>query len=331
MRIKAFAALIRTSIEKKKKVLAVSAPGIGKTETVVTVCQELNVPCILMHPAISDPTDFKGLPSVGSNKQEAVFLPFGELVSLIKANTRTVCFIDDIGQAPMGVQAPLMQLIHGGHLNGVKISEEVVFMGATNDVNQMSGVSGLIEPLKSRWDSIVKVDYNADDFTQWLIAKDFSPECVAFVRTFPNKISDFKASKDMTNSPCPRTVAAMFRWHDDGVNDLEVFEGAAGRGIAAEFTAFLKLMNDLPNLDDIMLNPDKVAVPTEPSLLYAVAGGLACKVDEHNFDKALRYIQRCPQKKYEVLFTKDSIDRNKKIGSCRAFQHWAAKNANVIM
>jgi len=332
MRIKQFKELLKVSIPARKKILAVSQPGIGKTETVLAVASELKMPCVLMHPAISDPTDFKGMPALSKNGKEALFVPFGDLVTLIEAKEPLICFIDDIGQSPMGVQAPLMQLLHGRRLNGVEISENVIFIGATNDVNQNSGVSGLIEPLKSRWDSILRIDYNPDDFCQWLLDKNFPPECVAFVRSFPGEICPpFKATKDMTNSPCPRTVAAMFRWYADGVNDLEVFEGSCGKGLSAQFVAFLQLMDKLPSLDAILLNPDKVEVPTEASMRYAVACGLSHRADEHNFERALRYIKRITEKKYEVLFCRDALSKNKKIAECRAFLDWATKNANVMI
>ena len=248
--------LLRTSIPAKQRVLIKGEPGIGKSDIVAKVCKEVGADLIIQHPAVSDPTDFKGMPALA--KGGAEFLPFGDLRRLIDADKLTVCFQDDIGQAAPSVQAALMQLNQARQVNGHKISDHVVFLGATNDTKHAAGVSGMIEPLKSRWDAIVELNVNLDDWIDWAIAHDVSSEIVAFIRFRPSLLSDFKPTKELTNSPSPRTWAAVARWFKLGVTSLEVMEGAIGKGAASEFAAFLGLLKKCPDLDDIIAHPEKI-------------------------------------------------------------------------
>src|SRR5438045_1091601 len=153
------------AIQQGIRVLIKSAPGAGKSEIVAQVATEENCDLIISHPAISDPTDYKGLPANVNGKAE--FLPYGQLRRLIEAKRKTVCLFDDIGQAPNAVQASLMQVVQAREIDGQKISDFVTFIGATNDTTHQAGVSGMIEPLKSRWDSIVKLDFDLDDWCEW--------------------------------------------------------------------------------------------------------------------------------------------------------------------
>src|SRR6266404_5112144 len=119
------------SINSRRRVLVKGKPGIGKSDFVSHAAQSVGAELVLMHPSISDPTDYKGMPALTANGTEAHFLPFGDLSRLCKTRKLTVAFLDDIGQAAPAVQAALMQLILARSVNGTTISPEVVFVGAT--------------------------------------------------------------------------------------------------------------------------------------------------------------------------------------------------------
>ena len=175
--------VLKDAIQNREQLLIVGPPGIGKSDLVKQVCQELNADVIISHPAVSDPTDYKGLPSKAEGGDHASFLPFGETWQAINANKLTVWFIDDLGQSSEAVQKALMQLLLGRRLNGHLLSDKVVFVGATNDVGQRAGVTGLLEPVKSRWDSIVHLEPNLDDWCSWAFSNNMPPELIAFLRS----------------------------------------------------------------------------------------------------------------------------------------------------
>lgn len=322
--------LLTTAIRHGRRVLIKGKPGVGKSDIVGQVTAELGADLILMHPAISDPTDFKGLPAVWPGGEEAHFLPFGDLSRLCKATKQTVAFLDDIGQAPPAVQAALMQLVLARSVNGTKIADCVTFVGATNDTSHMAGVSGMIEPLKSRWDTIVELEVSLDDWCDWAIDHAMPAELIAFIRFRPALLSDFKPTKELRNSPSPRGWASVGSWLAVSVKDLEVFAGAVGEGPAVEFLSFLDMYASLPSLDAILLDPDGAEVPDKPGALFAVSTGLARKATPSSLERILRYTARLP-KEFDVLTVRDAIRLSKALTSTPAFVTWATKNSSVLL
>src|SRR5271156_3640100 len=143
--------LLSHTIPARMAGLICSGPGTGKSSIGEQACGEADADCIVMHPVVSDPTDFKGMPWVGDGG--ATFLPFGDLQKLVNATKLTACFIDDLGQATPAVQAAAMQLILARTINGHRVSGQVVFIAATNRRTDRAGVSGILEPVKSRFDA----------------------------------------------------------------------------------------------------------------------------------------------------------------------------------
>lgn len=323
---------IQFAIANRFNYLITGQPGIGKTDIVKHAAKLANAGVLLMHPVVSDPTDFKGMPYVDGKKQEASFLPFSDLKKLIDAKTKLVCFIDDIGQSAATVQAALMQLILGGKINGFDISEHVVFIAATNRKQDKAAVSGILEPVKSRFHSIIELDVDADDWVQWALTEGNMPtELISFIRFRPTMLNIFKPTKEMVNSPIPRTVANVGKMQNAGMPrglEYELIQGAAGEAFAAEYTGYLKVYRNLPNIDQILMT-GQGDVPTEPAVLFAVSGVLASRMTELNADNAFNYINQLPS---EIGFAtgKDAVTKNKNIANTRAFINWASDKGNIL-
>src|SRR5204862_2880106 len=118
MRAQQMRAFLAHSFQHRQKPLIKGKPGIGKTDIVTQACEDIDAQLYISHPAVSDPTDYKGMPAIVDAGTRAEFLPFGDLNKLIQANKLTVSFLDDLGQASNAVQAAVMQLVHGRQVNG---------------------------------------------------------------------------------------------------------------------------------------------------------------------------------------------------------------------
>jgi hypothetical protein len=325
-------ASLQFSLEHRFNLLIVGAPGIGKTEIVNQACSDAGMQMIVSHPVVSDPTDYKGLPFV-VNGDTADFLPFGDLRKLIEATEDTVFFLDDIGQAPPSVQAAAMQLLLARRINGHKVSEHVRFIAATNRRQDRAGVQGVLEPVKSRFASILHLETDPEDWIKWALSKDLPTELVAFIRFRPDLLSDFKPTNDMVNSPSPRTVAFVGQMMQKQLpHELEyaMISGATGEGFAIEFKAFLDIYRNLPNPDLIILSPDEIDVPEDPSTLYALSGALARKAGPQNFANIIKYTNRMPAE-FSVLTVKDAVNRNQGLTSTRPFIEWASQHSDVLL
>lgn len=325
--------LLVFAIKNKISILIKGIPGIGKTDIVHAATTEVDADMIVTHPVVSDPTDYKGLPFAGKDNT-AHFLPFGDLQRLIDAKKPTVFFMDDIGQAPASVQAALMQLILARQINGHKISENVTFIGATNRREDKAGVSGLLEPVKSRFRTIVELDVDTDDWCEWAIDNDLPTELVAFIRWRPELLTKFVASKDIVNTSSPRTVTAVGNWQKNGLPkamEFEVFKGAAGEGFATEYMGFLKVFRELPSFEEIVMNPKSVPLPKEPSQQYAVSGLLSGRMSEQNIESCLTYLNRMESKEIEVCTIKYAVKRDISIAKTKSYIGWSTKNAKFFL
>lgn len=323
---------LQFAIQNKFPVMITGKPGIGKTSIVEQASEAAGADLIVSHPVVSDPTDYKGLPFPGTDGT-AHFLPFGELNRLIQAEKPTVFFLDDLGQAPSSVQAGCMNLILARRINGHIVSPYVTFMAATNRREDKAGVNGILEPVKSRFCSIIGLEVNTDDWVRWALNNNMPVELISFIRFRPATLEEFTASKDMTNSATPRTVAQAGRLQAAGLAkdlEFEVFKGAAGEAFAAEYTGFLRTFRNLPDIDAIILAPETAPVPDDAAVLYAISGALAHHANTQNLAPIIKYLNRLPGE-IAVATMKDTVTRNaQEITSTKAFLDWAANNHSLI-
>lgn len=314
--------------------LLVGSPGVGKTDSVKAVADELGYDLLITHPVVDDPTDYKGLPAIiqGTKGQAAgaEFLPFGNLNHMINAERETIVFFDDLGQAAPAVQAACMQLLLAREINGKRISDKVHFLAATNRRQDKAAVTGLITPLLDRFDTVLPFEFDLDDWVEWVLQRDLPPVLAAFARFKPDLLNKFEANRDMKKSPTPRSAAAVGRLVNLGLDSLDVLSGAAGEGFATEFLAFYRVWQSLPDRNEIYLNPNKAPVPQgKPDVMFALMGSLAHGANAQTIDATVKYLSRVPAE-FQALCMKDAIARDRTLVATKAFTGWAVKNQAVF-
>ena len=314
------AAYLEAAIPALLPTLITGAPGIGKTELVESVARKLGADIILSHPVVSDPTDFKGLPAKVSDT-EASFLPFGDLLAAMSAKRLTLWFFDDLGQAAPSVQAACMQLFLKREINGKRISDHICFVAATNRRQDKAGVSGILEPVKSRFVSIIELVADSQEWSTWAIGKSLSPTLIAFNRLRPDLLSQFNPTADMTNSPSPRTIFNLSRIEALGLPaniEAAAMAGATGEGYAVEYLAFKKMAASLVSVDAILAAPDKADLPKKPSEAYAVCTALAARANDKTLGRIGIYAERLAragQGEFSALTVRDCLRRNPKLAN----------------
>ena len=332
MKAKEMKVMLSKTIAAKIPILITGAPGIGKTEIVQSACDDAGAEMLPIFAAMSDPTEPKGLPSKVGDVAE--FLPYGFLRKLHDAKSLLVCFLDDFGQASPSVQASFMQLL-GARVdgNGKKISDHVVFIAATNRREDKAGVSGLLEPVKSRFSSIINLEVDDVAWVEWALNEGVPIELIAFIKFNPRMLHQFKPSNDMVNTPSPRTVYRLGTLFDLGLPselEFDAYKGAVGEGFATEFMAFIRIFRKLPNPDSILINPDAVAIPDDMSVLYALSGALARKTSQTNIDRVLSYINRMPAE-FQVLYIRETERHCPDAINTRAYIQWQSDNAELLI
>jgi len=310
---------LSASISAGHPVLVTGAPGIGKSDIIAQAARTAGAEVILSHPVVSDPTDAKGLPWKVEGENVATFLPFGDLARALDSTVSTVWFLDDLGQASPAVQASFMQLLLARRVNDHILPDCVTFVAATNRRTDRAGVSGVLEPVKGRFYTILELEPSLDDWSNWAIDNDIVPELIAFLRFRPDLLSAFEPTADLTNSPTPRTwshVSSILNYHLS--RDIETLAicGAVGEGAGMEFMAFLAMYQDLPNIDAILVDPDASAIPEKPATLYALTTGLAMRANDQTFGRIAKYAQRIVDAghgEFGALLLRDCLKRDESL------------------
>jgi hypothetical protein len=269
-------------------------------------------------------------------------LPFGDLAQLADATEETVFFLDDLGQAPPAVQAACMQLILARQINGHKVSDKVTFCAATNRREDKAGVTGILEPVKSRFAAIVELVPDVKEWSEWAINAGMPVELIAFNRYRPELMSSWTATNDLKNGPSPRTIAHIGKMQNAGTPrqlELPLYAGATGEGYATEYLAFLKIFRSLPNPDLVLMNPGKAEIPTDPATLYALMGALAARASNQNFARLIEYANRLSSEthggtkhgEFSILLVFDCVTKKPELKNTNAFIEWSIKNQDLLI
>lgn len=315
--------------EQNHPLLQVGRPGIGKTDLVkqsVSLWDRvINKKLKIWHPVIADPTDYKGLPF--EKDGIAQFIPYSELHELITTKDPIVCFIDDLGQASISVQAALMQLVLARQIDDKKISDQVRFVAATNRASDLAGVTSILEPVKSRF-ILANLDVGVNDWISWAIDNNMPMDLIGFIRYRPQYITDFEAKRDLVNSSCPRTVAKVGDLINQGVPaelEEEMFQGCCGEAFSLEYSVYRRMYKSLPNID-LIINGQNVPVPDKLDVLYATISALIGRVDDVNFNVIINWVKQT-SKEFQTFFITSAIQKDPNIIETVEYVRWQSENS----
>ena len=326
------------AIQAKRPVMLVGQPGAAKTAAMEQAAEIAKADLLTVHAVTSDPTDAKGLPFKEKDKGYAEFVPFGDLQKMIEAKKLLVVFLDDFGQAAPAVQASYMQLILARRINGHKVSDHVVFMAATNRRGDKAGVTGILEPVKSRFTSIIHLKIDLEDWVEWAIANKIPQVLISYMRFKPFVDDDFQPTSDLTNGLSPRTVAHLGMLMNDGIidgqdltTDGEVIKGCIGEGRGNEFAGFMRIWQDLPDVDDLISNPETADMPKDLNVLHATIGSIVEKAHIDNMSNIVKLGLRFEHEEFQTILLMDCVRKNKLLARNKDYKTWLAKNSKYLV
>ena len=338
--------ILEKGIPQQRTFLLTGGPGVGKTDLSKQGAELAGYKYKVFHPVWSDPTDPKGMPWIFMEEENphAEFIPFGDLKRLLEVEEPTVAILDDLGQAAPLVQASYMPWLLERRVNGHNFPDHVTFIACTNRREDKAAVSGILEPVKSRFHSIINVDVDVEDWILWAIKNGIHPVMQAFIRFRPELLFDFQPTRDMTNSPTPRTVANVAKLYIDKYpsdTEFELFQGAAGEGFALEFAAFIKIFRKAVSPIKVIASPDKVIIPSDPAVLFALCGAVANLSDQDNMASIVKFAERLAdgsnfddamaRSEFAVLLIRDSCNHDEECRNTREYIEWQTQNSDIIV
>lgn len=332
--------------QHRQPVIALGQPGVGKSSIFRKVFHRLGMNHVTINLALSDGTDFKGLPTFidmdGGEKatkwvKEAVFL----------RKEPIAVFIDEIFQGQTQVQNAAAPIILEHRIDDLFLPAGSWVCGASNRAEDKAGTNRVPSHIPNRATILHGPDCNIDEFAEYLLeggsSKTVTGEyqeplpapterdwrVVQYLRMKPAAMSQFDPSELINSTPRQwEWVAQYIGTMPDNVQ-YDIIAGRVGKGYSTELRAFIKLESQLPTKEQILLNPKKAKVPDEPSALYIVTGMLAQASNATTFDSVCDYAERIPPE-FQAMLVKDAMRISPEVTSTKAFVRWGVKFAEVL-
>lgn len=274
-----------TAFKVKRPVFLWGPPGIGKSEVVQDITDELGGYMYDLRMAQMEPTDVRGIPYF--NKEigkmdwaEPIDLPSEEICAQYPI---VVLFLDEMNSAPPAVQAAGYQLILNRRIGKYKLPANVVIVAAGNRDSDKGVTYRMPMPLANRFVHIeMRYDFNA--WQQWAVNKGVHQDVVGYLSFAKQDGYDFDAKGSSRAFATPRSwsfVSDLLQ--DDSVDNDTLFNliaGSIGDGLAVKFMAHRKVAGQMPNPADILSGKVKELKVKEISAQYSLVTAMCYELRE---------------------------------------------------
>ena len=278
----------------KHSVFLWGPPGIGKSSIMRKVANDRNLEYIDLRVSQLAPTDLRGLPFIENG--QARFAP----PSFLPTEGTGILAIDEFNMASPAMMGIAQQLILDRRVGDYVVPEDWFIVAAGNRAKDRAAVSQMPAPVANRFIHF-NVESDLGSFKQYALLKGLNEQIISFLNFRPELLFDF--NKNATAWPSPRS------WEFANTLlsiDLEL-DAAIGEGAAAEFYAYQSIYSRLPDVDAI-LQGEKIDVPREPSLMYAVCGALVSRAKSaQEFFNACKWLIGGTTEDYIGLFMGDAM------------------------
>jgi MoxR-like ATPase len=307
------------------------ACGVGKSQIVSQVADELDYEFLDVRAVQLDPIDLRGLPRIAGDSTEWVpprFLP---------TSGRGILFLDELTAAPQMTQAGCYQLVLDRKLGEYKLPDDWVVLAAGNPASERGVHFSMPRPLRNRF---VHLDLEPDlsDWCKWAVRNGVRPEIIAFLRFKTDLLHDADATSDQNAWPTPRSwemasnvlkgLSARGAIANSAI-EAQMLEGTIGPAATAELVGFLRLFRQLPSIDEILLTPETAPLPDDPSAQIAIATALGRAMSDQSITKGTKYLDRMPTE-MRVLAMRDASARDRAITHTPEFVRFGVEHAEVF-
>jgi len=310
-------------------------PGIGKSSIVKSVATRKKLAFIDLRLSLLDPTDLKGIPFFDSDTREGVwakpsFLPREDDVR------EGILFLDEINTAPPAVQASAYQLILDRKVGEYTLPEGWSIVAAGNRENDRGVVYKMPPPLANRFVHLeMEVDF--EDWKRWAYGARIDSTIIAYLEYDKQKLFAFDPTSHLKAFATPRSweyVDKIIKSNISKQTLLDVLSGAVGREATVGYMGYLKVMDALPSLIDIVEGRhSEPLLSTDPKLMCALSIGLVNlmreKSDTQRVDNLIEFSLTLPPE-YSIMLIRDLQHNTIPIEKSKNWKKWIEKFAYLL-
>jgi hypothetical protein len=227
-------------------------PGIGKSDLVASITEELGGHMIDLRLGQMEPTDIRGIPfynrDIGKMDWAApVELPDEEMS---KKYPIIVLFLDEMNSAAPSVQSAGYQLILNRRIGKYILPDNVVMVAAGNRESDKGVTYRMPTPLANRFIHLeMKVDFKS--WLEWAVLNQIHKDVVGYLSFAKQDLYDFDSKSSSRAFATPRswTFVSQLLEDDDVDHDVltNLIAGTVGEGLAVKFMAHRKISGKLPD------------------------------------------------------------------------------------
>lgn len=256
--------------ELKLSTMIWGAPGIGKSSIVAQVAEKHGLEFVDVRLSQLAPTDLRGLPVPEADGQ-------GSGVSrwyppeFLPRSGRGILFLDEVNMAPPTMQGMAQQLILDRRVGSYVLPDGWFVWAAGNRKEDRASVFDMPAPLANRFLHLtVRSDF--DSWRSYALSRRVHEHVIAFLTFRPELLH--RLDPQQPAWPSPRAWEMASHLHRAGLDAAPAIGEAAG----AEFSAFVRLYEQLPDLGIVLEGKGTgLRLPDEPSVRYAAVVGLAAR------------------------------------------------------
>ena len=250
-------------------------PGIGKSELVAEIAEEMGGYMIDLRLGQMEPTDIRGIPFYNKDSgkmdwAEPVDLPTQELASQYPV---VILFLDEMNSAAPSVQSAAYQLILNRRSGKYVLPDNVVMVAAGNRESDKGVTYRMPTPLANRFvHQEMRVDFPS--WQEWAVNNNEHKDVVGYLTFAKQDLYDFDAKSASRAFATPRS------WHfvsqllqDDDTDDdtnMNLIAGTVGEGLAVKFMAHRKIAGRMPRPEDILSGKVDTLDVKEVSAMYSL-------------------------------------------------------------
>ena len=307
--------MIAVAMLANQTVLLIGDPGVGKSAIMYQAAKDLNMPLHVLLGSTLDPTDIGGLPMRSPDGSHVIRIPLQEIQEC--AEKPGVLFLDEISAAPGPVQAAMLRLILERKAGSVTLHPDTRVVAACNPPEQAPAGFELSAPLMGRM-AVVNFRPDDDEVIEHLRAlgsdndtaspmdRAVRDEALLFaaVANVTPELLQIEIPKECINggqpwaSPrsCERMIRARAAATVAGVDPLSdavyaLTAGSMGERAAITYQGVVKMITELPSVDEIVADPEKCLCPLDKTKQVA-ALGLMPRLAQRNLWAAYIYALR---------------------------------------
>ncbi len=282
-------------------------PGIGKSSIVAQLARKHQIDFIDVRLSQLAPTDLRGLP-VPEDGVSKWYPP-----EFLPSSGRGILFLDELNMAPPAMQGVAQQLILDRRVGSYILPQGWFVWAAGNRKEDRAAVFDMPSPLANRFLHL-HVEPDFQSFKSYALSAKIHEQVIAFL-SFRTTLLH-KLDPQQPAWPSPRSWEMASQLHTVGLD----IAPAVGIATAAEFNAYIKLYDNLPNLTQIFTGRgDAIKFPSEPSVRYATTIGLAIRAaDANQAYNAFTWISQVAAMEWVQLFATDlfrTMRSKKQIGA----------------